>query len=39
VLEHFSPKQTEAIKALFADRAKLEKMPVNDFVAAMVKNS
>jgi 2-methylcitrate dehydratase len=38
-LEHFSPKQTEAIKALFADRAKLEKMPVNDFVAVLIKNS
>jgi len=38
VAAHFSPKQTEAIKALFADRAKLEKMPVQEFVAAMVKN-
>jgi 2-methylcitrate dehydratase len=38
VAAHFSPKQTESIKALFADRAKLEKMPVQEFVAALVKN-
>ena len=35
---HFSPKQTEAIKALFADRAKLEQMPVQEFMAGLVKN-
>jgi 2-methylcitrate dehydratase len=38
VAAHFSPKQTEAIKALFADRARLEQMPVQEFVAALVKN-
>jgi 2-methylcitrate dehydratase len=38
VAAHFSPKQTESIKALFADRARLEKMPVQEFVAALVKN-
>jgi len=38
VAAHFSPKQTEAIKAMFADRAKLEKMPVQEFVALQVKN-
>jgi 2-methylcitrate dehydratase len=38
VAAHFSPKQTEAIKAMFADRAKLEKMPVQEFVAGLVKN-
>ncbi len=35
---HFSAKQADAIKALFADRAKLEKMRVQEFVAALVKN-
>jgi 2-methylcitrate dehydratase len=39
VAAHFSPKQTEAIKAMFADRAKLERMPVNEFVSGLVKNS
>jgi len=38
VLAHFSPKQSESIKALFADRAKLERMPVNEFVSGIVKN-
>jgi 2-methylcitrate dehydratase len=38
VAEHFSPKQTESIKALFADRAKLEAMSVSEFVAGLVKN-
>ena len=33
---HFPPQQTEAIKALFADRAKLEQMPVPEFVSAFV---
>jgi 2-methylcitrate dehydratase len=36
---HFSAKQAEAIKALFADRRKLEQMPVQMLVAALVKNS
>jgi 2-methylcitrate dehydratase len=38
VAAHFSPKQTESIKALFADRKKLEQMPVQEFVAGLVKN-
>ena len=33
---HFPPQQTEVIKALFADRAKLEQMPVPEFVSAFV---
>ena len=39
VAAHFSPKQSEAIKSLFADRSKLEQMPVNEFVSGLVKNS
>ena len=38
VAAHFSAKQTEAIKAMFANRAKLAKTPVQEFVAALVKN-
>jgi 2-methylcitrate dehydratase len=38
VAQHFAPKQTESIKALFADRARLEQLPVQEFVAALVKN-
>jgi 2-methylcitrate dehydratase len=38
VAAHFSPKQTESIKALFADRKKLEQIPVQEFVAGLVKN-
>ena len=38
VTAHFSPKQAEAIKSMFADRAKLEKMPVQELVAGLVKN-
>jgi 2-methylcitrate dehydratase len=38
VAAHFLPKQTEAIKALFANRNKVEKMPVQEFVASLVKN-
>jgi 2-methylcitrate dehydratase len=38
VAAHFSPKQTESIKALFSDRARLEQMPVQEFVAGLVKN-
>ena len=37
VAEHFGAKQAERIKALFADRARLEAMPVQEFMAAMVK--
>jgi 2-methylcitrate dehydratase len=39
VAAHFSPVQAEKVTALFADRARLEAMQVNDFVSAMVKNS
>ena len=38
VAAHFAPKQTEAIKALFANRAKLEQMPVSEFMACLVRN-
>ena len=38
VAAHFSAKQTEAVKALFADRKKLEQTPVSEFMAALVKN-
>ncbi len=38
VAAHFTPKQTESIKKLFADRTRLEKMPVNEFVAGLVRN-
>jgi 2-methylcitrate dehydratase len=38
VVAHYSIKQAEVVKALFADRTKLEKMPVQEFVAALVKN-
>jgi 2-methylcitrate dehydratase len=36
VAEHFAPKQTEAIKAMFADRKSLGLMAVSDFVAKLV---
>jgi 2-methylcitrate dehydratase len=38
VTAHYSARQSDAIKALFADRAKLEALPVREFVAALVKN-
>jgi 2-methylcitrate dehydratase len=38
VAQHFSQKQTAAIKELFADRATLAAMPVSDFVAQLAKN-
>lgn len=38
VTAHFSPKQSDAIKAMFADRAKLEKLPMTEFMAGLVKN-
>ncbi|HEX7011861.1 MAG TPA: bifunctional 2-methylcitrate dehydratase/aconitate hydratase [Steroidobacteraceae bacterium] len=37
VAAHFSAKQTEAILALFADRTRLEQMPVQELMAALVK--
>jgi 2-methylcitrate dehydratase len=36
VAAHFQPRQTESIKALFADRKALMAMPVSDFVAKLV---
>jgi 2-methylcitrate dehydratase len=36
VAAHFPPKQTESIKAMFADRKPLMAMPVSDFVAKLV---
>jgi 2-methylcitrate dehydratase len=38
VAAHFGARQTAAIKALFADRAQLDALPVHEFVAALVKN-
>jgi 2-methylcitrate dehydratase len=38
VAAHFSAKQTETIKSAFADRAKLQRTPVHEFVAGLVKN-
>jgi 2-methylcitrate dehydratase len=35
---HFTPKQSDAIKNMFADRARLERMSVHEFVANLVKN-
>jgi 2-methylcitrate dehydratase len=36
VAAHFPPKQTESIKAMFADSQVLASMPVSDFVARLV---
>jgi 2-methylcitrate dehydratase len=36
VAEHFNPKQTESIKAMFVDRGTLAAMPVSEFVAKLV---
>ncbi len=36
VAAHFGPKQTEAVKRMFADRFALAAMPVSDFVAQLV---
>jgi 2-methylcitrate dehydratase len=38
VAAHFPAKQADAIMAMFADRDKLERMPVREFVAQLVKN-
>jgi len=38
VAAHFPAKQTEAIKTMFRDSAKLDAMAVPDFVAALVRN-
>jgi hypothetical protein len=37
VAGHFAPAQSDRLRTLFADRAKLEATPVHEFVAAMVK--
>ena len=37
VAAHFPARQAGKIKAVFADRAKLEAMPVHEFVSSMVK--
>ncbi|HVN41165.1 MAG TPA: bifunctional 2-methylcitrate dehydratase/aconitate hydratase [Steroidobacteraceae bacterium] len=37
VAAHFPPRQAERIGALFADRERLEAMPVHEFVANLVK--
>ena len=39
VAAHYSVKQTEAVKAMFADRGRLEKMSVQEFVSGLVKNN
>lgn len=36
VAAHFAPKQSESIKAMFADRTALARMPVGEFVARLV---
>jgi 2-methylcitrate dehydratase len=38
VAAHFPARQTSAIKALFANSASLDRLPVHEFVAAMVSN-
>jgi 2-methylcitrate dehydratase len=38
VAAHFRGPQIDRVRALFADRAKVEAMPVQEFVAAMVSN-
>jgi 2-methylcitrate dehydratase len=38
VAAHFEPKQASLIQATFADKRKLMTLPVNEFVATMVKN-
>jgi 2-methylcitrate dehydratase len=36
VAAHFQPKQTESVKAMFADQKMLATMPVSEFVAKLV---
>ena len=38
VAAHFPAKQTESIKALFASPSRLDALPVNEFVACLVRN-
>ena len=35
---HFKPKQAEKVRAMFANTAKLDALPVNEFVATLVTN-
>ncbi len=35
---HFKPKQAEKVRAMFANTVKLDALPVNEFVAALVTN-
>jgi 2-methylcitrate dehydratase len=37
VAAHFAPAQAAKVRAVFADRAKLEAMPVHEFISHMVK--
>ena len=36
---HYDPKQAAHIKGLFSDRRRLEALPVNELLAALVRNS
>jgi 2-methylcitrate dehydratase len=38
VAAHFGPRQALSIRALFADPGRLDALPVQEFVAALVKN-
>ena len=38
VAAHFGLRQAESIKGLFADRVRLEQLPVHEFVAGLVRN-
>jgi hypothetical protein len=38
VVAHYAPKQADAIRNMFADRTRLERMPVQEFMAGLVKN-
>ncbi len=38
IAAHYPPVQAEKIKALFADRARLEALPVNEMVSMLVRN-
>jgi 2-methylcitrate dehydratase len=38
VTAHFSAKQSEALKSMFADRNKVEALPLTEFMACLIKN-
>ena len=38
VTAHYPPVQAEKIRTTFADRARVEAMPVNEFVSMLVRN-